>query len=176
MSRVRRGVARSLLWAILAVGMALPARADFTAGMAAYQEGDYALALREFVADGSPEALFYLGRMYEKGEGVRQDRQEAERYYRQAADAGFVAEPADDDAGGMRAQLVRSGAERGYPKSETKLGLMYLEGDGVAQDKRHGAALLMKAADQGYAEAQYVLYHLYSAGDGVERDPQKART
>ena len=59
-----------------------PAEADFNAGVAAYKQGDYATALREWrplAARDHVAAQANLGFMYEKGEGVSQDYTEAER-------------------------------------------------------------------------------------------------
>jgi TPR repeat protein len=50
--------------------------ADFDAGLAALQKGDYAAALREWTPlaeRGDAEAQFNLGHMYRKGQGVSQD-------------------------------------------------------------------------------------------------------
>ena len=50
--------------------------ADFDAGLAALQEGDYAAALREWTPlaeRGDAVAQFNLALMYDNGQGVRQD-------------------------------------------------------------------------------------------------------
>ena len=50
-----------------------PALADYEAGRAAYERGDYPTALREWRAlarQGDGEALFALGLLWERGEGV----------------------------------------------------------------------------------------------------------
>ena len=55
---------RLFLSALLAVLFASTAKADFDDGLAAYEEGDYAAALREWrpLADeGDLDAQFYLG-------------------------------------------------------------------------------------------------------------------
>ncbi len=65
---------RLILTAALLVGMAVPpAWADFDAGVAAYDSGDYETAFREFkplAEQGDAHAQFNLGYMYHKGEGV----------------------------------------------------------------------------------------------------------
>ncbi len=76
------------------VSNAGPAWADFEAGVAAYQAGDYAAALAEFrkLADkGVVVAQTNLGYMYSLGEGVEQDLAESAKWFRRAAEAGSTA-------------------------------------------------------------------------------------
>ena len=65
--------------------------ADFQAGFAAAQKGDYAAALREWTPlaeQGDAEAQYNLGVMYYKGDGVSQDYQTAAKWFRLAAEQG----------------------------------------------------------------------------------------
>lgn len=97
---------------VLLAWFAAPARADVDSGVAAFKQGDYATALREFkpLAElGNARAQFNLGYMYDKGHGVPQDFQEAVRWYRLAA-------------------------EQEYVRAQTHLGAMYERGAGVPQD------------------------------------------
>jgi len=67
------------------------ASADITAGLGAYQSGDYATALRELTPlakQGDARAQFSLGVMYEDGKGVPQDYKTAVKWYRLAAEQG----------------------------------------------------------------------------------------
>ena len=73
--------------------------------------------------------------MYYKGDGVRQDKTEAERWWRKAA-------------------------EQGHGQAQTVLGAMYLDGEGVPQDKSEAVKWLRKAAQQGYSVAQDALRQL----------------
>jgi TonB family protein len=52
---------------------------------------------------------------------------------------------------------ARVGAERGEAASENKLGMIYLNGQGVPRDLDEGKKWLLKAADQGQADAQQTL-------------------
>ncbi len=86
--------------------------ADFQAGLAAYNQGDYATALKEWrplAEQGDATAQFNLGVMYNFGQGVPQDYQEAVRWYRLAA-------------------------EQGYAPAQFNLGFLYDKGQGVPQD------------------------------------------
>jgi len=65
--------------------------ADFDAGLAALQKGDYAAALREWTPlaeRGDAVAQFNLALMYYRGQGVRQDDKTALRWFRLAAEQG----------------------------------------------------------------------------------------
>ncbi len=103
---------RLALVAVLFIGLALSARADFNAGVAAYNRGDYAAAFAEFMAlaeRGQAKAQFNLGFMYEKGLGAPADDGEAMKWYRKAA-------------------------EQGHAGAQNNLGVMYETGKGVPQD------------------------------------------
>ena len=71
--------------ATLAVVVALlfsvgSAWADFDDGFAAYERGDYATALKEFLPlaeQGHAKAQFFLGSMYAQGKGVSKNNSEA---------------------------------------------------------------------------------------------------
>ena len=82
---------RIALAAVLLVMLVGPVRAGFDEGMAAYEQGDYETALKEFrplAEQGDADAQFKLGTMYNRGEGVPQDHAEALKWYRRAADQG----------------------------------------------------------------------------------------
>ena len=54
----------------------------------------------------------------------------------------------------------RRAANQGFAKAQFNLGLMYYNGDGVAQDYKEAAAWFRKAADQGHADARAALQKL----------------
>ena len=73
------------------VCLAVPAWADFKAGMDAYNRGDYATALREWrplAEQGDASAQFSLGLSYENGDGVPRDYAKARQWYEKAAAQG----------------------------------------------------------------------------------------
>ena len=66
--------------------------ADFQKGMEAYNNGDFATALKEWkpLAEGGYiDAQYNLGIMYDNGKGVPQDYQEAVNWYRLAAEQDY---------------------------------------------------------------------------------------
>lgn len=65
-------------------------------------------------------------------------------------------------------------AEQGNAGAQTMLGILYLQGQGVAQDLALAARWLREAAAQGNAQAQYRLALMHLAGDGVAQDPATA--
>lgn len=97
---------------VLLAGLAVPAGADFEAGMAAIERGDYEAALRELrplAEQGHAQAQYKLGRMYRAGVGVPRDAAEAANWTRRAA-------------------------EQGDALAQYDLGIMYATGQGLAQD------------------------------------------
>jgi len=91
---------------------AAPACADYVAGMAAFERGDYKTALRELkplAEKGVAKAQCYLAAMYGSGAGVPQDDKESMRWYRLAAN-------------------------QGYDEAQLNLGLLYDTGQRLPQD------------------------------------------
>ena len=103
---------RLVLTFTILLGLSAPAWAGFNEGVAAYERGDYATALREFrplAEQGAAAAQNNLGVMYKKGQGVPQDYASAVKWYRKAA-------------------------KQGYALALNNLGTMYGNGQGVPQD------------------------------------------
>jgi TPR repeat protein len=79
--------------AILLLALApLTAQADFKSGLAAYEAGDYAAALREWTPlaeDGMAEAQYNLGLIHHHGRGVAANPALALEWYRKAAEGGY---------------------------------------------------------------------------------------
>lgn len=125
------------------------AAADGVAGFEAYEKGDYATALKEFMPlaeSGQASAEAAVGQMYFEGKGVKPDMKEAARWLEPAASKGIA-----------RAQFL--------------LGKLYLTGEGVAApDPVKAAALTKAAADQGIPEAQVDTCAFYYQGVGVQKD------
>src|SRR5437899_2478129 len=118
---------------VFLVWFAAPAGADLDMGVAAYNRGDYATALRELkplAEKGMAPAQFNLGVMYNFGEGVPQDDKEALRWYRLAA-------------------------EQGHHLAQFILGSRYAAGDGVRQDYVQSYMWLSLAAAQGHKKASH---------------------
>ena len=130
------------------LGPTAPAWAGWDEGVAAFNRGDYATALREWrplAEQGNADAQYFLGLMYGEGQGVLQDYAMALQWWRKAA-------------------------EQGHATAQYFLGLVYDEGQGVPQDDAKARQWWRKAAEQGNPKAQYNLGVMYSNGQGVTQD------
>jgi hypothetical protein len=99
---------------------------DFARGVAAFEAGDYAAALREWrplAEQGNVFAQTNLGYMYDTGSGVAKDYAKAVKWYRLAA-------------------------EKGNTSAQNNLGSMYDNGKGVAQDHVQAFTWYRLAAEQ----------------------------
>ena len=129
-----------------------PARAGIDEGLAAYERGDYATALQEWVLlanQGDAETQYFLGHMYAEGQGVPRQNGKAAVWFRQAAEQG-----------------------NGY--GQFALGYLYDKGIGVAQDDAEAARWYRKSAEQGITVAQNNLGIMYEHGRGVPQDYVRA--
>ena len=73
------------------------------------------------------------------------------------------------------ARIYKDLAERGNSSAQYNLGLLYYDGQGVAQDYRQAAKWWQKAAEQGYSMSQYGLGILYYSGKGVKKNIKTAK-
>jgi uncharacterized protein len=88
------------------------AKSRNTAALAAFEKGDYATAMRQFLTlagEGFANAQYNVAIMYEAGQGVSKDYSEAAKWYLLAA-------------------------EQGHPSAQNNLGLMLVKGQGVKRD------------------------------------------
>ena len=111
----------------------LPAQASYFDGMEAYRQSDYQTALREFKSvDTDVKALYMIGVIYEKGQGVEINNAEAAGWYRKAADQGHAA-------------------------AQYRLGRLFERGLGVEQSREEAIKWYKKSAKQGYVDARQAL-------------------
>ena len=68
----------------------------------------------------------------------------------------------------------RLAAAQGRASAQVILGLMYSDGQGVAQDYAEAVRWYRLAAAQGHADAQYNLGLMYGKGQGVAQDYVRA--
>jgi len=132
--------------------LAVPARADFQAGMTAYDSEDYATALREWqplAEQGDALAQYQVGLLHHKGRGVPQDDVQARKWYGKAA-------------------------AQGQAKAQFSLGTLHFNGEGGPKDYQQALRWLRLAADQGMALAQTKLAIMYDYGEGLPKDKVQA--
>lgn len=71
-------------------------------------------------------------------------------------------------------KLMLSDAEEGDADAQYDLGMMYIDGRGVAQDSAEAVKLYRMSAEQGYVVAQNMLGALYQDGIRVAQDYAEA--
>ena len=134
---------------------------------------------------GNAALQYHHGRRFWLGQGVPQDRAEAVKWFRGAADQGHVeaqfnlAVAYANGDGVTRddieaAKWFRLAAEQGYLEAQFKLGEMLAEGRGITKNKSEAVRWHRRAAKQGYARAQFILGVAYAFGRGTTRDYAKA--
>jgi TPR repeat protein len=99
------------------------ARRVYQLGRVYYASGAFDKAfstLNSAAAMGSPGAILGVGDMYQNGEGVAPDPQQARQHYERAAEAGHV-------------------------EAMVRLARLYLRGDGVPRDPRRARELMLQA-------------------------------
>jgi uncharacterized protein len=100
------------LYLAVVIGQTCAIGADFAAGLAAYEKGDYVNARKEWeplAEAGNPAAQFNLALLYYDGHGAPQDYEAAFHWFSRAANQGYVT-------------------------AERNLGAMYAEGKGAMRD------------------------------------------
>jgi hypothetical protein len=163
--------------------------ADFAAGYAAYQRGDFARALAEWqplAEAGDPKAQFNLGVMYDEGKGVVRDRAMTIAWWQKAAAQGMPlalhnlahlllggGDGAPPDYGKARAYLEQA-SKLGLARSQYTLGKIYEYGLGTGRDDAKAIELYKLSAEHGFDRAQYNLGKMYRDGRGVPKDQAAA--
>ena len=152
----------SWMLAAAAIAVAAPLAAQTVeAGVEAWQHGDYDRAVaawQPLAARGDADAAFNLGHAYRLGRGVAQDMATAERYYRQAAEAGHVEAQAMYGLllfqAGRRQEampFVQRAAEHGDPRAQYVFGTALFNGDLAPRDWPRAYAYMSRAAAAGSA-------------------------
>ena len=180
----RRNAGRALtlatVVALTSVVMVRPVSADFEAGWAAYQRGDFAAAIaawRPLAEHGMARAQFNLGVLFDEGKGVERDLARAMAWWRKAAEQNMTeaqhnlaslyiaGEEVPQDYARALVWLNKAAAQ-GLARSQYTLGKFHAYGLGIDKDEREAATWFFKAGRQGYARAQYNLGKMYRDGRG----------
>ncbi|MBU3078886.1 SEL1-like repeat protein [Sphingomonas sp. XMGL2] len=116
---------------------------------------------RSRAAAGNAEAQYNLGQAYRRGEGVPADPDQAQSWYRKAADQGYL--NAEAQLGLMLFTSPRrsesfswleKAATAGEPRAQYVLGTALFNGDGVAKDWPRAYAMMSRAAAGGLDAAK----------------------
>lgn len=180
-----------ILAVLLALSASVALAADLEKGLAAANSGDYQTAFENFLplaAEGHVSAQLALADMYDKGNGVPKDIDEALRWYRMAAEQGnaqaqsYLGDMATIGVGvplgvdvyaramAEAVRWYRKAAAQGYAAAQFKLGEMSTIGMGVQKDEKEAMRWYRMAAEQDYAEAQFTIGMKYAIGRGVPQD------
>ena len=181
---------------VLAAG-AMPVWADFAAGMAAYDRGDYQTAYKEWLPlaeAGDIEAGYRIGLLYKDGLGIDRECEKGQKMAlqgRQSSAAGLETRRGQGPGRNWRCYSHRPSNlvdPRGVPMRGTRKA-MYLEGKAnevgpelkgynfdtfIRKNPARAALLYRKAAEKGYASAQVRLGWLYYKGIGVAQNEVEA--
>ncbi|MBQ3577504.1 MAG: SEL1-like repeat protein [Firmicutes bacterium] len=104
----------------------------------------------EDAAEYDADTAYKLARIFDKGDGIGEDKEEAVRWFTKAAELG------NDNA-------------------QADLGYHYDQGDGVPQDYEKAAKWYLKAANAGHMISQYNIGLMYIKGQGVRQSSAEAK-
>ena len=145
---------------LLSLGAKPTIAADFSAGLSAYEVGDYETAFKELLPlaeQGDPESQLILGMIYDL-------EHRAVDVLLSGKGSAF---PAND---GQAARWYRMAAEQDHATAQYRLGELYEAGRGVVRSGREAARWYRMAAEQGHVLAQTSLATQYVTGEGVPPD------
>jgi TPR repeat protein len=112
---------------------------------------------RKAAEQGVATAQYNLGKMYIDGKGVEKDYKEAAKWFCKAAEKG--------DEKHIKGCLDFVG--RGSVETQFKLGKMFQQGQGVAQDDNKAARWICGAAEKGLSEARKSCRKIASSGNAA---------
>ncbi len=148
---------------------------------------DEAAELIDKIDIRNAKVQFFVGEMYYYGFGVEEDRNIAVKWYKKAADQGYVVSQwqlgfcyytGSGVTKSIKEAIIwfRKAADQGYANAQCALGNLYDVGRGVVRDSCEAVKWYRKAAEQGFADAQLNLGIMYYEGEGVIKNYQEAST
>ena len=145
------------------------------------EKAEQVQVLKKLWDAGFSVAAHQLGKCWRDGMGVLPDDEQAELWFRRAAEAGH--DFSQYDLGKLLQRQKRmeeavswyeKAAEQGNPYAAYRLGKLYLEGKDVPKDVAKAVEYLSDAAQEGNQYAQYTLGNLYLTGKDVTQDRKQA--
>ncbi|KAL6062070.1 Sel1 domain protein repeat-containing protein [Balamuthia mandrillaris] len=131
-------------------------------------------------------AQHQVGLFYLKGWGVAQDRQEAVRWFRAAAEGGHLlaqyklascltrGERVDKADREEAFKWYLTAARQGHAKAQYNAGMCYKRGEGVEVQWEQAVAWFRAATEKEYTKAEYELAKCLFKGRGVEKDTEQS--
>lgn len=158
--------------------------AGFDEGVQAFKDKNYSAALVEFSylsEAGDADASYYLGKMYDEGLGVEQDKNKALEYFKKS-DAGyntdaslalaraFLADDKIDEYGELAIQYLKKAAYAGSGEAFFMLGNAYAAGQVVPKDYTIAFGYYLTGALKGDKKSQHQVSMCYFKGRGTTQD------
>ena len=151
------------------------------------EKAEQVQVLEQLWQSGFTLAAYQLGKCWRDGRGVLPDDEQAELWFRRAADAGYdfaqyalgkllQSQHRMDEAVIHSASRLHAAPTQENSCAAYRLGKLYLEGKDVPKDVPKAVAYLTESAQQGNQYAQYALGKLYLTGQGVKQDREQAWT
>ncbi|SCI15404.1 Polar organelle development protein [uncultured Flavonifractor sp.] len=145
------------------------------------EKAEQVQVLEQLWSTGFTVAAHQLGKCWRDGRGVLPDDNQAELWFRRAAEAGhdfsqyalgklLQSQKRMDEA----VSWYEKAAAQGDSYAAYGLGKLYLEGKDVPKDVAKAVEYLRASAEQGNEYAQYALGKLYLAGEDVSQDREQA--
>ena len=145
------------------------------------EKAEQVQVLKKLWDAGFSVAAHQLGKCWRDGMGVLPDDEQAELWFRRAAEAGHAF---SQYALGKLLQSQKrmeealswyeKAATQGNPYAAYRLGKLYLVGTDVPKNVAKAVEYLTNAAREGNQYAQYTLGKLYLTGEDVARDQEQA--
>jgi TPR repeat protein len=140
--------------------------------------------LHQRAVSGDTAAQLELGLRYVTGTGIPPDERAALRWIGNAAAQGHAA--AQFELGSYytlaphrdyqrAADLLRQSAQQGFAPAQTSLGMLYLAGEGVPEDRIEAYAWLLLAAEQGERDARDLAPGVRAELSDAEREQARDR-
>lgn len=150
------------------------------------QDVQKALAfMNQAVVAENPDAQYFLGKLYERGQHVPQNVAEAIRLYKLSAaqENGFAAYRLDKLYLGGEGVLkdveqalrwLHFAADKKNQFAEYALGILYLKGEDIPKDAEKAISFFKRAAQQHNQFAQYRLGKIYLTAEDATKDVETA--
>lgn len=135
---------------------------------------------KEVASQGLPAAQNLYAMCLLDGVGVSEDKNEALRWFLQAAEQGHADAQYNLSMSGFfqgrqAVEWCKRSAEQGHAPAQDKLAVMFFHGTGgLTKSVRDFLLWTRRAAQQGYGPAQCTLADVYESGQYVEKDRDQA--
>jgi hypothetical protein len=166
------------------------AEAQYWLGGEEYHSENHEKALEFYqksAKQGHINAQFHLAQIYENGQGVAQNQEQAIYWYRQIAERDITQLEIDNtqfDLNQRKNESQENYEQRMawhhqelrkiYVEAQFNLGYAYDSGEGISQNDKQAVYWYRKAAENGYKRAQFFLGCAYYDGQSVPQDYQQA--